>query len=207
MTIRALKSLVITAALSLCAVSAHAFLTVQESNEITPLGKYKLGVEPQYRTTDKAGFNFAGFFDMPINDQSSVRATLGTGETDFMGGGSIKWVPIPDYGSQPSIGGKLGAYYWREASDNFSTFRIEPLVSKKFVTEAGTFVPYASLPVMFNTGPGMNKTGVQVAFGSELHHPEADNMTFALEAGLDAKDSFSYVSGYVTIYLDDQRSK
>jgi hypothetical protein len=58
---------------------------------------------------------------------------------------------------------------------------------------------------MFNTGKDYNKTSMQVAFGSEFRHPEVDNMTFGLEAAFDAKDSFSYVSGYVTIYLDDQR--
>lgn len=187
--------------------SAQAFMTVQESNEITPAGKYKLGVEPQFRTTNGSGFNFGGFFDMPINDESSFRANVGTGETDFVAGTSFKWVPFPDYENQPAIGGKIGAFYWREASENYLTFRVEPLVSKKFATANGTFIPYAALPVMFNTGRDLNKTTLQVAFGSEYQNAEADNMTFGLEAGLDAKDSFSYVSGYVTIYLDDQRPK
>ncbi len=186
--------------------TAHAFMTVQESNEITPVGKYKLGAEPQFRTSNGTGFNFSGFFDMPVSDEGSFRGLVGTGETDFLAGASFKWVPIPDYGSQPALGAKFGGYYWREASENFFTARFEPILSKKFTTELGAFVPYAALPVMFNTGKDFNKTSVQAAFGSEFTHPEADNMTFGLELGLDAKDSFSYVSGYVTIYLDDQRS-
>jgi len=194
-------------AMAFSGLQSQAFMTVQESNEVTPTGKYKLGAEPQFRTSKGTGFNFGGFFDMPINEQSSFRGSVGTGETDFVAGTSLKWVPIPDYGKQPAIGGKVGAFYWREASENFFTFRIEPIMSKKFETTMGFFVPYAAVPLMFNTGKDFNKTTMQVAFGSEFQHPEADNMTFGLETGVDAKDSFSYVSGYVTIYLDDQRSQ
>jgi hypothetical protein len=204
MMVRNLLALVFTCGL---AGSAFGFMTVQESNDITPAGKYKLGAEPQFRTSNGTGFNFSGFFDMPLNEESSFRANVGTGETDFLAGASYKLVPIPDYGSQPAIGGKIGAYYWREASENFFTFRFEPMISKKFAAGSGQFNPYAALPVMFNTGKDFNKTTVQAAFGSEYQHPDADNMTFGAEFGLDAKDSFSYISAYVTIYLDDQRSK
>lgn len=185
--------------------SAHAFMSTQESNEITPKGKFKLGFEPQVRTSNGTGTNFSGFFDTGINEQMSARAYVGSGDTDFALGGSLKWVPIPDYERQPAIGGKFSLINWREKSESFFTFRIEPIVSKKLSTEIGTFIPYASLPVMFNTGNDYNKTTAQVAFGSEFLHPEADNMTFGAELGFDAKDSFSYISGYVTIFLDDNR--
>ncbi len=178
-------------------------MTVQESNDITPKGKFKLGVEPQIRTSDGSGTNFTAFLDSPINEEMSARVLLGVGDVDLTAGGSFKWVPVPDYESQPAIGGKVGFYFWRESDESFTTLRLEPIVSKRFKTELGDFTPYASLPLMFNSGKGNNETGIQIALGSEYHHPEADNMTFGLEAGLDAKDSFSYISGYVTIYLED----
>lgn len=182
-----------------------AFMTVQESNEITPTGQFKLGFEPQARLSDGSGFNFAGFFDLPVNEEMSARAHLGSGDTDFFAGGSFKWVPVPDYANQPSIGGKFGLIHWRESDHTFFTFRVEPLISKKFQTETGTFIPYAALPLMFNSGHEMNKTSFQLAGGSEFWHPDADNMTFGAELGLNLKDSFSYISGYVTIFLEDQR--
>jgi hypothetical protein len=187
----------------LTAVSSSAFMTVQESNEITPSGKYKIGAEPQYRTSDGTGFNFSGFFDRSFSESLSARATLGTGDTDFSAGGSLKWVPFPDFDRQPAVGGKVGAYLWREGSDSFTTLRFEPLVSKKFETGIGQLVPYASLPIMFNSGNNFNKTSLQVAAGAELYHPEADNMTFGVEFGLSAKDSFSYISAFATIYIDE----
>lgn len=193
--------------ISFCALllstQARAFMTVQESNEITPKGFYKLGIEPQVRTSNGSGSNFTGFFDLPINEEMSARAVLGAGDTDLNIGGSFKWVPVPDYDPQPAVGGKIGLYSWRESDNTFTTIRVEPLVSKKFQTEIGEFIPYGALPILFNSGKDSNKTGVQVALGCEFRHAEADNMTFGLEAALDAKDSFAYVSGYVTIYLED----
>ena len=185
------------------ALQAQAFMTVQESNEVTPMGKHKLGAEPQIRTSNGSDPSFTGFFDAPINEEMSARVLLGSGDTDFYTGASFKWVPVPDYGNQPSVGMKVGAYFWRESSESFTTFRVDPIVSKRFETEIGDFTPYGALPVMFNSGKDYNKTGIQIAGGSEYFHKEADNMTFGLEVGVDTKDSFSYISGYVTIYLDD----
>lgn len=183
--------------------SSFAFLTVQESNDIAAVGKYKLGIEPQIKTSNGNGANFTGFFDAAINEEASVRVHLGTGDTDFYTGGSIKWVPVPDYGKQPAIGGKVGVTYWREQSQNFFTYRFDPLVSKKFESEVGAFTPYASLPMMLTTGDGTTVTGFQLAAGTEYTHPKADNMTFGGEIGLNLKDSFSYISGFVTIYIDE----
>ncbi|MEZ0391560.1 MAG: hypothetical protein ACAH59_05055 [Pseudobdellovibrionaceae bacterium] len=191
--------------LTMAASQAWGFMTTQESNDITPKGQFKLGFEPQMRLSDGGGANFSGFFDLPVNEEMSARANLGSGETDFHAGGSFKWVPIPDYGNQPSLGGKVSLIHWRESSDSFMTLRLEPIVSKKFESQNGTFIPYGALPVMFNSGNDNNKTGIQVVAGSEYRHPHADNMTFGAELGLTAKDSFSYISGYVTIYLEDNR--
>lgn len=196
-------TLTLILATTLLPMASLAFMSVQESNEITPMGKFKLGAEPQYRTSRGSGFNFSGFVDAPLSEELSARASVGTGDTDLSLGGSLKWVPIPDFESQPAIGAKIGFIYWREGSDNLTTVRLEPLVSKKIAFEFGHLIPYASLPVMFNNGNNNNKTSLQVALGSELYHKDADNMTFGAEVGLDGKDSFSYISGFVTIYIEE----
>ncbi len=205
MRTRLLVAALLFSALNFGAKTSSAFMTVQESNELTPEGKYKIGAEPQFRTSDGSGFNFSGFFDRSLGEALSVRGTLGTGDTDFSAGASLKWVPYPDFDKQPAIGGKIGAYIWREGSENYTTFRIEPLVSKKFDTDIGTLIPYAAFPIMFNSGSNYNKTSLQIAAGAELQHPEADNMTFGAEAALNAKDAFAYVSVFATIYIDDNK--
>lgn len=191
----------------LVSTSASAFMTVQETAEISPLGKYKLGVEPQLKMSDGNGFNFSGFFDAALSDATSARVSAGFGDTDFYAGGSFKWVPVPDYGQQPAIGGKASIITSRDASTNFVTLRIEPLISKKFETDQGLFTPYGAIPVMFTSGNSKNTTGIQIAGGSEYHHPNWGNTVVAAELGIDAKDSFSYLSAYVTFYLDDIKTR
>ncbi len=181
----------------------QAFLTVQESNEIAPVGKYKLGIEPQVRTSNGSGSNVTGFFDAPVNEELSLRALVGTGDTDLVTGGSVKWVPYPDWENQPALGGKASAIFWREANQSYFTYRFEPIVSKKFETKIGTMTPYGALPVMFTTGDGTTVTAFQLAGGVEYLNPKADNMTFGVELGTSMKDSFSYISGYVTIFVDE----
>lgn len=184
-----------------------AFMTVQESNEITPIGKYKLGFEPQAKTSNGNGANFTTFLDAPINDEFSTRVHLGAGDRDYYVGGSLKWVPIPDYDKQPAIGGKLSVIASREVADGYFTFTAAPIVSKKFPTDIGVFIPYASVPVSSTSGASDTVTNLQLAVGSEYLHNKADNMTFGAELGFDLKDTFSYASAYVTIYLDEKETK
>jgi hypothetical protein len=184
---------------------ASAYLSVQESNEITPPGKFKLGFEPQMKLSRGSGANFSAFFDAPINDEMSARTLIGAGDLDLFAGASFKWVPIPDYENQPAVGGKVTAVFSKEDSDNFISLGFAPIVSKRFDSEVGLFIPYASLPVNFVNGKSTTTTHINVALGTEFISPKADNMTFGGELGVDLHDSFSYLSAYLTIYLDDKR--
>jgi hypothetical protein len=184
---------------------AFAYLSVQESNEITPAGKFKLGFEPQIKLSRGSGANFSGFFDAPINDEMSGRVILGAGDIDIFAGASFKWVPIPDYRNQPAVGAKVTGVFSKDNSDNYVSFGLAPIVSKRFDSEYGVLTPYASLPVNFVNGKSTTTTHINVAVGSELMPISADNMTFGAELGIDLKDSFSYLSGFLTIYLDDKR--
>ncbi|PIS10300.1 MAG: hypothetical protein COT73_10135 [Bdellovibrio sp. CG10_big_fil_rev_8_21_14_0_10_47_8] len=187
--------------------SSWALFTIQESTDITPVGHYKLGLEPQVKTSDGGGTNFTAFFDTGISDETSARVLVGTGDTDFAAGASFKWVPIPDYKKQPAIGGKVSLLTWHDSGDSFSALRLEPIVGKKFETDIGSFSPYASVPVMFIDGKTDSKTGFQLAGGTEYIHHELENMTFGGEIGFNAKSSFSYISAFVTINVDDLYNK
>jgi hypothetical protein len=191
--------------LLLFASPGFAYLSVQESNEITPAGKYKLGFEPQIKLSRGSGANFSGFFDAPINEEMSGRVILGAGDIDLFAGASFKWVPIPDYQNQPAVGAKVTGVFSRDNSDNYVSLGVAPIVSKRIDSVSGKFIPYASLPVNFVNGKSTTTTHINVAIGSEFMPIKADNMTFGAELGFDLKDSFSYLSGFLTIYLDDKR--
>jgi hypothetical protein len=184
-------------------VSAHAFLEVGESGEITGQGMYRVGLIPQIKTSDGGGANISGFFDAGLNDSTSARAWVGSGDTDFVLGGTVKWIPIPDYGEQPALGLRFGGFYFRDDSLSSSIFRVDPMISKKFDVDIGELTPYAALPLMLETHNSTSTTEVQLVVGTEYVHPDVKKLRFGAEFGFDLKDSFSYVAGYVSIALDD----
>lgn len=200
-----MKKIVLTVFALTLIISARsfAFMEMAESGDIGGQGVYRVGLIPQAKTSDGSGANISGFFDAGLNDETSARAWLGSGDTDLVIGGTVKWIPIPDYNNQPAVGGRVGAFYFRDGGETYSVFRLDPLVSKKFDTDIGQLTPYAAVPVMFFTHSNSTKTQVQLTLGTEYVHPEVKKLRFGGELGFDIKDSFSYVAVYVSIALDD----
>lgn len=196
------SALIIVLALSM-APAAHAILTVNESAELVSDDTYKIGAEPQFGMSDSQGFDLGIFMDRSFRDDMGFRLAMGTGDTDYYLTGSLKWIPVPDYEGQPAMGLKGGVTFWREADFSFYTITAAPLVSKKQSTEYGLFVPYAALPIHMTNGNGVSQTSINLVLGSEWTTPNAPGFQFGGELGINAKDSFSYLSGYVAIFLDD----
>lgn len=183
----------------------HSYVTVGESGEITPEALYKIGIEPQFVTSGDNGINLRVFFDGSYDESKSYRFHLGTGATDFVAGGSFKWIPIPDYESQPAMGGKIGASVVRISDATSIVFQFTPLISKKYEVENGTLIPYAGLPLLLSTYKGESTSSALLALGTEFKHIDAANYTFGAEIGMNAKDAFSYFSFFGTIYFDEER--
>lgn len=200
-----MKNLILTA-LTLTLITganAFAFMELGESGDVGGQGAYRVGLMPQVRTSDGSGANITGFFDAGLNDETSARAWLGSGDTDLLIGGTVKWIPIPDYNNQPAIGGRVGAFFFRQSSDSFSVFRFDPMISKKFETDIGQLTPYAAVPIMFVNHNSSSNTELQLTVGSEYVHPDVKKIRFGAELGFDMHDSFSYVAAYLSIALDD----
>lgn len=183
--------------------TAHAINTFNESGELVSADTYKIGVEPQFGMSDSKGFDIGLFMDRSFRDDMGFRVSMGTGDTDYYLNGSLKWIPIPDYDGQPALGLKGGVTFWREKDFSFYTVTVSPLASKKQSTEYGEFVPYAALPIHMTNGNGVSKTSINLVLGSEWTTPEAPGYQFGAELGINAKDSYTYLSGYVAIFLDD----
>jgi hypothetical protein len=60
---------------------------------------------------------------------------------------------------------------------------------------------------MFTSGNSTNVNGMQIAGGTEYQYRDWSSTMVGAELGLNAKDSFSYISGYVTFYLDEVRKR
>jgi len=200
-----MKKMILTALVLtfITSAQAFAFMEMAESGDVGGQGAYRVGLIPQVKTSDGSGANISGFFDTGLNDETSARLWLGSGDTDLLLGGTVKWIPIPDYNNQPAVGGRVGAFFFRKSSESFTTFRFDPLISKKFETDLGLLTPYAAVPIMLVNHNSSSTTELQLTLGSEYVHPDVKKLRFGAELGFDVKDSFSYISAYVSIALDD----
>jgi hypothetical protein len=147
---------------------SFAFLGVNETAELIPAGQYRVGYIPQNYLGNGGGLENGMFLDIPIDQDINSRVELGFGVTDFWASGSIKWIPIPDYQNQPAMGLRGKIILAREMTDSFFNTQITPMLSKKYKTDRGTFIPYTGLPItLIYENSTKNTNTTQFCFGSE----------------------------------------
>jgi hypothetical protein len=186
-----------------------AYLDVLDTGEVLPKGSYKLTGDTQILTS-QGGLNLGAIADLGIQDQFGARAIVGFGRTDYSFGGMFKWMPIPDVDGQPAIGMNAGLVYgkWNDSTD--LTFRVEPLISKKFNMESNTILtPYASLPIGMRVRNSSTQDTAsvltwQLALGTQLQIEKWKNLQFMAEVGLDLGNALSYVTVAAVWYFDEQ---
>jgi hypothetical protein len=184
------------------------YYDVLDNAEVLPKGNYKLTGDLQF-LNEGGCCNIGAKFDMGIQDQFGVRALAGTGKTDYFLGGLFKWIPVPDIENQPAVGGNIGLLYakWRDGTE--TTFRFEPLVSKKFTIENAVLTPYGSVPLslrMINSSIHENTTDLtfQLVAGAQLQIEKWKNLQFMAEVGVNLDKADGYVSVAGVFYFDEQ---
>lgn len=159
---------------------------------------------PQFILTDNTGFNIGAHFDFGFNQSSNFRALLGAGSTNFYSGVFYKWIPIPDYNDQPAIGLTAGVLYASLDGGNSSlSFRLQPLISKKFQADWAELTPYASLPFGLATSQGDTIYPLQFVVGSEIKPHELKKLSFFAEFGLNISRAFNYVTLAAALEFDE----
>jgi hypothetical protein len=133
-----------------------------------------------------------------------VRGVLGFGKVDFQLGGFYKVVPFPDTNGQPAMGAEAGVIFARVKGETEFSLRIHPLISKRFETEVGDLIAYASLPVGFTSRGSQNVIPVQIVGGAELRPLDMANISFFAEFGLNVANSFSHISGAIAFRFDEE---
>ncbi len=188
-----ISQLILISLVILASSVGKAYLVTNESGEIN-FKNYRVGLEPQFKLSDGSGVNFSTFFDAPISEDQSVRARLGFGDTDFYAGGSWKWIPFPDFGSQPAIGGKVEGIVGREGGDSLVNVRFHPIVSKKFELELGTFLPYGSIPLGIQNFRSQNDFQAQLNLGSEVFFEQLPQWNFGTELGFNLSKAYTSIT-------------
>jgi hypothetical protein len=192
---------------SLTSITSSAYLTFLESGEIAEVGSTQVGVTPQFVLSNGGGFNLSAFLDHSLQDSLSLRAYVGSGNTDFWSGVSLKWVPIPDFEQQPAIGVRSSLNIVRDEKESYFALQLSPFVSKKYSFEAGEAVPFIALNVNHLNGKITDVTGFQLVAGSEYKNPNWNSISLAAELGMNMSKSFTYFAVSVSAPLELLTSK
>lgn len=197
-----MKKLILILAMSLSPNIGSAYYTFQDTGDLLEPGRYAVGGELQFKTSDGSGTNILGRVDGGWRDDLNWRAFVGLGKVDFQAGALVKWVPVPDYGKQPALGISFGGLIASYASDTEFSGRFNPFLSKKFEVEFGQLTPYAALPIGFRTYDGDSDTTAQIVLGSRFIHPETPGAQYFAEIGLDLDDTFTFLGIGVSFPLN-----
>jgi hypothetical protein len=182
---------------------AAAYFSVIDTGELIAPNRYQVGLESQVVLNEFEGMNFVGRFDAGIDESSSARAILGFGKVDFQAGAFYKYIPFPDVEGQPAIGFTTGLMLARVAGGTEFSLRFNPLVSKRFQTEIGDFVPYAALPLGLRNTDAGSFVPVQIVGGTEFRPLSSTNWSYFAEAGVNLSKAFSYISLAFMYRFDD----
>lgn len=178
------------------------YLSIGESGEIINKGHYRLGASLQSTTAGKSGVNIGTFVDMGWADDLSGRFLFGVGTVDFHLGGSVKYIPFPDFQNQPAIGVKASAWLARVSDTSTTAIQLSPLVSKRVALETGEITPYLAIPLNFIYTKSSDITGTQFVVGSEFLHPDLENYLFTGELTLNLSNSESGLAIFISIPFD-----
>lgn len=204
-----LKRLTLLLAGVFLSTPALAYYSVMDNGEIMEARHYKLTPELQF-ITDVGGINTSVRFDTGLTDDTGLRAMVGFGRTDFFAGALFKWMPVPDFDKQPAIGANFGVLYGRENNGSDLTFRLEPLVSKRFLVHFGHLTPYASLPLglRIHNGDRYDTTNTditsQIVVGTQVELDGWDTLQFMTELGADLASAYSHISLAAVLYFDEE---
>ena len=203
-TQKTVRTLTFATVLALLApLKAHAYYSTFDTGEVIAPQTYQVGLAPQYITNRYEGGQVDGFFDAGIDESSSARGIIGAGIVNFELGGMYKYVPFPDAGRQPAIGGEVGAVVARTSIGTEVSLRASPMVSKRLESEVGDFIPYASLPLGITFRPDRTVVPIQLEIGTEFRPLNIPNLSGFAEIGIDMMDAFGYAGVAVAWRFDD----
>lgn len=183
--------------------AAFAYMDVMTTGELLDPGQFRAMVEPQLLFHKIDGGEIITRLDAGLTDSTNLRVLLGTGVIDFQTGVFLKWVPIPDYGSQPAVGIDTGVTYVRYDGLPETSLRLHPFLSKRLEAESGVWTPYGALPVAIAARDGKSEVPVALALGSQYQSNEWRNLQFMGEVGINLNKSYSYISAAAIFYFDE----
>lgn len=177
---------------------SYGFMGTIDSGELVPINQYRIILEPQL-----SPFNLDAHFDAGVTDSSQLRLSLGAGESGTHFDFFYKTIPYPNFDNQPAMGYKIGTIFASEKGGiNSLTIRFTPLLSKTYKVQGNLWTPYLALPLGVSVRKSTSTTPTHFAVGTEFTPTSSPDMQFGLEAAANLRDSFSYISAFISFYFE-----
>ena len=134
-----------------CSARLMALTPFVDSGHLLRPGKNEFSAHTQIISQKEGGLDFNLFIQMDEGflqrRDFNIRYFAGIGESGFLTGSFLKWIPFPNYRYQPAIGASAGiSYNLMNTRAHYLSLHLRPLISKEFETAVGKFIPYLSLP-------------------------------------------------------------
>lgn len=206
---RTIINFLFTIMITILTTNAQAYFSVMDTGKIIPTGKYRAIIGPQFILSgDNEGVNASGRFDAGIGESTTLRGLVGVGDDSmFYGGASIKYIPFPDFESQPALGVFGGLTFASlkvgSKTEEALTVRVGPLVSKDFETDIGLLTPYGALPLSVTFVDGDTIYPVHLVGGADFKPYNWENVSFMAEVGMKLNKAFSYIALAVSFEFAD----
>jgi hypothetical protein len=102
-----------------------------------------------------------------------------------------------------------GVLFATDDGERSLTFRVEPLISKKFESTVGQWTPYGSLPIGFRNRQGAGRDNradvtLQAILGTQLQIKKWTNLQFMGEVGVDLNEALSHIALAAVFYFDEE---
>lgn len=164
--------------------------------------QWSVGFEPEVSLSNGTGLGLNFKPKYGVNDLINVQALFGPGTGRRQGRlgllADFEW--FPDYENQPGISTAFFTEYYDLEDGGQLKLGAKPIISKTFYGQGANYTPFVSVPIGWNNQSGRVEGFVQIVLGTMVKLPTTDRWKFTGEAGFDAKNSYSYLSGGVTYF-------
>lgn len=187
----------------LISTNAFAYYNIHDTGDILSRGKRNIIGQTQLILDSGTKANVTAAYDWPINDSSQIRSFIGVGDT-FHLGVKYKWVPVPDYDTQPAMGAIFGAQFANVDSEVEVSLSASALFSKKYdFKKLGKHNLYVAPTASVVISDGDTKVPLQLIGGTMFKLKKFKNAYLTTELGLEVAKSFSYISVGFIVNFDE----
>ncbi|MGE4234057.1 MAG: hypothetical protein AB7F43_12080 [Bacteriovoracia bacterium] len=164
--------------------------------------QWSVGIEPEFILSDGVGLGFNFKPRYGINNLLNVQGIVGTGTGDrtFRLGGTLDIEFFPDIERQPGLAFPVTVLYQRRTGPDDLILTGTPMIYKTFNGQGARYTPFIGVPLGWKFEDSVFYGFTIVSLGTMIVPAGWESVRFTAEAGFNAANAYSYLSGGVTYY-------